>query len=75
MGGENDVCIGVDGGGTKTVAVVIAAVGGDVLGQGFSGSTNKNSVGEEVATSAFRAAIADALKVHLPRHLHRAGVV
>ncbi|KAJ1481858.1 hypothetical protein T484DRAFT_1805954 [Baffinella frigidus] len=60
--GENDVCIGVDGGGTKTTAVVIASAGGDVLGQGGSGSTNKNSVGEAVATSSFKSAIADALK-------------
>ena len=68
MGGENDVCIGVDGGGTKTVAVVIGTAGGDMLGQGLSGSTNKNSVGEEAATSAFRAAIAAALKVRFLRH-------
>ena len=59
--GKRDVCIGVDGGGTKTHAIVICASGGAVLGQATVGSSNKNSVGEEAAAKAFCQAVSAAL--------------
>ena len=61
------VCIGVDGGGTKTAAVICRVndeVGatGTFVGRGFAGPSNKNSVGAEPAVAALWQAVADALE-------------
>jgi len=52
--------LGVDGGGTKTRALVGDA-GGRVLGVGEAGSSNAKSVGFDAATAALRSAVAEAL--------------
>ena len=52
--------LGVDGGGTKTLAVVVD-VTGDELGRGVSGSANHQAVGAERAVEHIRAAVAVAL--------------
>lgn len=60
--------IGVDGGGTKTAAVAYLvedendASSGRVVGRGVAGPSNKNSVGEKSAISAFRLACSQALE-------------
>lgn len=51
--------IGVDGGGTKTLAI-LADLEGRVLGRGLSSASNFNAVGFEAACSSITAAIADA---------------
>ena len=61
------VCIGVDGGGTKTAAVICRVndeIGhtGTFVGRGFAGPSNKNSVGAEPAVAALWQAVADALE-------------
>lgn len=55
-----DLLLGVDGGGTKTRAVV-AAADGHVLGEGLAPSCNQYTVGFEAAAMALRAAIGQAL--------------
>jgi N-acetylglucosamine kinase-like BadF-type ATPase len=62
------ICVGVDGGGTKTEAVVYVvdegadASSGRVVGRGVAGPSNKNSVGDEAAVAAFRQAVSAALE-------------
>lgn len=56
-----DIVLGIDGGGTKTVAVVMDGEG-RVLGRGQAGSTNWNSVGVENAQANLRTAAGMALK-------------
>ena len=51
--------LGVDGGGTKTLALV-ADPAGRIVGRGEAGSSNSKSVGWDAATAALRAAIAAA---------------
>ena len=61
------ICVGVDGGGTKTAAVAYVVddgadlSSGRVVGRGVAGPSNKNSVGEESAVGAFRQAVGSAL--------------
>ena len=57
--------VGVDGGATKTSAVVIKISDGArlVVGRSVSGSTNRNSVGNEAAVAAMNEVISAALKV------------
>ena len=57
--------VGVDGGATKTSAVVIKISDGTrlVVGRGVSGSSNRNSVGNETAVAAMNEVISAALKV------------
>ena len=57
--------VGVDGGGTKTVALV-ANMGGKVLGRGESGPSNYHNVGSAVACRAIRESVSGAQ--------HRAGL-
>jgi len=56
-----DIVLGIDGGGTKTVAVVMDGEG-RVLGRGQAGSTNWNSVGVESAQANLRAVAGMALE-------------
>jgi hypothetical protein len=57
--------VGVDGGATKTSAVVIKISDGTrlVVGRSVSGSSNRNSVGNEAAVAAMHEVISAALKV------------
>lgn len=55
--------LGVDGGGTKTLAL-LGDLNGNVLGRGLSGSSNANGVGFDAACSALEAAINVACKDH-----------
>ncbi len=57
--------VGVDGGATKTSAVVIKISDGArlVVGRSVSGSSNRNSVGNEAAVVAMNEVISAALKV------------
>jgi N-acetylglucosamine kinase-like BadF-type ATPase len=48
--------LGVDGGGTKTLAL-LGNIDGDVLARGISGPSNYNAVGFEVACSALESAV------------------
>jgi len=57
---DDRAVIGVDGGGTKTVAVVMDAEQ-VVRGQGLAPSSNHNNVGAEAAAAALRQAIEQAL--------------
>jgi len=56
-----ELLLGVDGGGSKTLALV-ADPRGRVLGRGIGGSSNYQSVGFAAATGALEAAITDALR-------------
>ncbi len=60
QGRRMGVVLGVDGGGTKTAAVVMDA-GQRVLGRGMGPSSNHNDVGAEAAAAALRQAIEQAL--------------
>ena len=51
-----DYILGVDGGGTKTLAL-LGDLDGNVLARGMSGSSNTNAVGFDVACSALESAI------------------
>ena len=51
-----DFIVGVDGGGTKTVAL-LGDLAGNVLARGISGPSNANAVGFEAACSALESAI------------------
>lgn len=53
---EPKVLLGVDGGGTKTEAVV-AALDGTLLGRGFAASSNHQKVGMDGACAAISAAV------------------
>jgi N-acetylmuramic acid 6-phosphate etherase len=65
--------LGVDGGGTKTTALVASATG-RVLGRGTAGSSNLHAVGEAEALDALRVAIAEAYAAaQLPPRLPRAA--
>src|SRR5665647_104747 len=52
--------VGVDGGGTKTVAIV-SDLNNKVLGVGFGGPVNIGWVGTEVAVESTKAAVSQAL--------------
>ena len=58
--GERACFVGVDGGGTKTCALVLDAAG-TVLGRSVSGASNQNHVGAEAAARTVNDAIAGAL--------------
>ena len=67
--------VGVDGGASKTVAL-IATEGGKVVGRGQSGSSNHQNVGSGSASEAIRAAVHQArVKAHLTRKELAVGVV
>src|SRR5689334_24342092 len=53
--------LGVDGGGTKTIAVIVDAQGQE-QGRGFAGSSNPNNIGLELAMHNLRMAIENALQ-------------
>ena len=53
--------LGVDGGGTKTVAL-IATVDGRVLGRGESGSSNYHNIGSRAAVKSIKRAVSEAKK-------------
>ena len=53
--------IGVDGGGTKTLAL-LGDLDGNVLARGVSGPSNYNAVGFDAACSALESAISVARK-------------
>jgi len=55
--------IGVDGGGTKTLAL-LADLDGHVIARGVSGPSNYNAVGFETACEALESAISEARKDH-----------
>jgi N-acetylglucosamine kinase-like BadF-type ATPase len=55
------ITLGIDGGGTKTVCVVLDAAQ-TVIGTGRAGSTNRNSVGDAMARANLREAIQGALQ-------------
>jgi len=55
------VLIGVDGGGSKTLALV-ATLEGRVVGRGIAGPSNYHAVGLEAATAALETAIRSALE-------------
>lgn len=57
----SDLILGIDGGGSKTRAL-LADASGAVLGAGTAGSSNYQSVGFAVATGALQSAIADAFQ-------------
>jgi N-acetylglucosamine kinase-like BadF-type ATPase len=61
ISGNMSVFVGVDGGGTKTKAVVINQQK-QIVGQSLTGSTNQNSVGKETAKHNLHSAISDAVK-------------
>src|SRR5512133_2490704 len=52
--------IGIDGGGTKTLAL-LADLNGNILSRGVGGPSNYNAVGFEAACAAIEAAISQAL--------------
>ncbi len=55
------ILIGVDGGGSKTLALV-ATLEGQVVGRGMAGPSNYHAVGLEAATTALETAIRSALE-------------
>src|SRR5258706_2415013 len=63
MGEEMNYIIGVDGGGTKTLAL-LADINGHVLARGVSGPSNYNAVRFETACLALKSAITEARKDH-----------
>ena len=66
------VILGIDGGGSKTVAL-LADAGGAVLGRGAAGGGNVRAGGMEAAAAAILAAVAQAYeRAGLPRHPARA---
>jgi len=56
------VCIGVDGGGTKTRVFVVDKETKKVLGEAVVGGTNHNSVGEEAAGKQLNLGLTEALQ-------------
>src|SRR5688572_10820901 len=63
MGDKMNYMIGVDGGGTKTQAL-LADLDGHVIAKGVSGPSNFNAVGFETACAAVEIAIHAARKDH-----------
>lgn len=59
--GRTELLLGVDGGGSKTLALV-ADKDGTLLGRGEAGSSNYQSVGFPAAVAALEAATGDALR-------------
>src|SRR5438034_950794 len=60
--------LGIDGGGTHTVALLAESVTGTVLGRGTSGPSNIQAVGVETALRELEAAVAAAFRnAKLPR--------
>jgi N-acetylglucosamine kinase-like BadF-type ATPase len=55
-----ELVIGIDGGGSQTVALLAKTAGGEILGQGTSGPSNIQSVGVERAAQALGEAVAAA---------------
>ncbi|QBD78800.1 BadF/BadG/BcrA/BcrD type ATPase [Ktedonosporobacter rubrisoli] len=68
-----DLCyVGIDGGGSKTLAVIVDAHGHE-LGRGQAGSANQSSVGIEQALSSIRQAVEAAAKIAgCPAHFRSA---
>jgi N-acetylglucosamine kinase-like BadF-type ATPase len=69
--GRGPYLLGVDGGGTKTTALLVG-VDGQVLGRGSAGGSNLKSLGQAAALAAVRAAVSAAyaaagLPLQLPR--------
>jgi N-acetylglucosamine kinase-like BadF-type ATPase len=62
---KKDVLLAVDGGGTKTQAIV-SDLDGNVLGRGLGPSSNMHRVGFDVATKAVQTAIEGALQHLVP---------
>ena len=60
-GGGGTCVVGVDGGGSKTLARV-AALDGSTLGEGAAGGSNWESVGVDGAVAAVRVAVEEALR-------------
>ncbi len=58
----SSVCIGVDGGGTKTLCVCVDVQTGKVLSSAEEGSTNWNSVGSSAAKTNLLNGFQNALK-------------
>lgn len=75
--GTEDLVLGIDGGGTRTVALLAARRGRDdwqVLGRGESGPSNRQTVGTVAALAALDAAIREAFTAaKKPRHAVRAA--
>jgi N-acetylmuramic acid 6-phosphate etherase len=64
----SELILGIDGGGTHTVALLAKAQSGEVLGRGTSGPSNIQAVGVEAALAALDAAVAAAFAdAQLPR--------
>lgn len=59
MMSSTNIYIGVDGGGTKTHVLLLSSTS-DILGEGYAGSTNPNSVGEEGAKAHLKQAVDEA---------------
>eukprot|EP00899_Mesostigma_viride_P012980 jgi/Mesvir1/21683/Mv04104-RA.1 len=57
-----DVCLGVDGGGTKTICIAVDESTGKVMGRAAAPSCNHNSVGDAAACAALSEAISRCLK-------------
>ena len=68
------VVVGVDGGGTKTVAIVYSPIEKKVLGRATAGASNVNSVGDDAADQAIANAITNALKEAQMEHKQVAAV-
>lgn len=58
---EQSVCIGIDGGATKTVCAVVDLKSESIVASAACGSCNRNSVGQEAALSNLVTAIDDSL--------------
>ena len=58
---SNDFAVGVDGGGTKTLAVVVDAQGNE-RGRGMAGSANYTGVGVELAVQHIYSAVKEAAR-------------
>lgn len=56
----SELVIGIDGGGSETIALLAEAATGSVIGHGTSGPSNIQSVGVERATQALNEAVAAA---------------
>lgn len=61
MTGERDYFLGVDGGATKTLAVIVDATGREV-GRGVAGSGNQAAVGMKRAIESIRGAVTEAAR-------------
>jgi N-acetylglucosamine kinase-like BadF-type ATPase len=61
MGLRTGMCVGVDGGATKTVAL-IGTEHGEILGRGESGSSNYQNIGTGESSKAIKKAVTEARK-------------